>query len=225
MAPAVACTRGGSEDASVAVAKGAVECLREVSTREQSERERVTSDEFKIKGTRINLINACQVLKLNHVLRGGPSPPLSPQMLLLSLLATATALQLATAKPPLTSFQFQKSIPSLPLGLFRHLHSLESAASPQELPLHADQLTFSVLSPASLYPAHTFDQLVSHDPAVPAPSEGATFEQRYWFDATYYRPGGPVILLDGGETDATGRLPFLKEGILQILSQATGGIG
>lgn len=50
-------------------------------------------------------------------------------------------------------------------------------------------------------------------------------EDRYWFDATYYKPGGPVFLLDGGETDGAGRLPFLKEGILQILAEATGGIG
>nr|AGJ83950.1 serine carboxypeptidase [Glaciozyma antarctica] len=145
-------------------------------------------------------------------------------MLLLSLLLSLLAGALATAKPALTSFQLQRSVPSLPLGLFRHLRSLETS-SLQDVSSHADQLTFSVPSPSSLYTAHTFDQLVSHDPNVPAPSEHATFKQRYWFDATYYRPGGPVLLLDGGETDGEGRLPFLKEGILQILSQATGGIG
>jgi len=44
-------------------------------------------------------------------------------------------------------------------------------------------------------------------------------------DSSFYKKGGPVFLLDGGETDGAGRLPFLKEGILRILSEATGGIG
>lgn len=86
------------------------------------------------------------------------------------------------------------------------------------------QVTFS--HPVTrTYEAHTFDQLVSHDPTVPAPHKGATFKQRYWFDATHYKKGGPVFLLDGGETDGEGRLPFLSSGILKILSQATGGMG
>lgn len=141
------------------------------------------------------------------------------------LVVLAAGAQLAAAKPVLTSFQLKKSAPSLPLGLFRRLHALENA-SDQQLSSQANQLTFSVPSTSSSsYSAHTFDQLVSHDPEVPAPSEGATFKQRFWFDSTFYRPGGPVILLDGGETDGEGRLPFLKEGILRILSEATGGIG
>ncbi|GJN92935.1 hypothetical protein Rhopal_005978-T1 [Rhodotorula paludigena] len=72
------------------------------------------------------------------------------------------------------------------------------------------------------FEAHYFDQRVSHDAAVPS---NETFKQRYWFDASHYRPGGPVFLLDAGETDGADRLPFLSQGILRILSEATGGVG
>ncbi len=34
-----------------------------------------------------------------------------------------------------------------------------------------------------------------------------------------------LYILDSGETDATGRLPYLDHGILDILTNATGGIG
>jgi len=48
---------------------------------------------------------------------------------------------------------------------------------------------------------------------------------RYWFDATYYKPGGPVIILQSGEADASARLPFLQKGLLHELAVATNGIG
>lgn len=51
------------------------------------------------------------------------------------------------------------------------------------------------------------------------------FNLTYYFDASYYRPGGPVIVLNGGETSITGRLPYLQKGIVAQLAQATGGIG
>lgn len=71
------------------------------------------------------------------------------------------------------------------------------------------------------YEAHCFDQRISHfDDSVKG-----TFCQRYWYDDTYYKEGGPVFLLDGGETSGADRLPFLEKGILQILSNATGGLG
>lgn len=50
------------------------------------------------------------------------------------------------------------------------------------------------------------------------------FPNRFWFDTTYYQPGGPVTILQSGETDATGRLPFMQKGILKMISEATGGI-
>ncbi|WRT69169.1 uncharacterized protein IL334_006153 [Kwoniella shivajii] len=76
-------------------------------------------------------------------------------------------------------------------------------------------------NPKSLYEAHCFPQRISHfDDSV-----NGTFCQRYWIDASYYKDGGPVFLLDGGETSGQDRVPFLEKGILQILSNATGGIG
>jgi len=48
---------------------------------------------------------------------------------------------------------------------------------------------------------------------------------RYWYDSTYYKPGGPVIALASGETSGEDRLPFLQKGILNMLVKATNGIG
>ncbi|WWC63922.1 uncharacterized protein I303_106527 [Kwoniella dejecticola CBS 10117] len=73
----------------------------------------------------------------------------------------------------------------------------------------------------TLFEAHCFPQKISHlDDSV-----NGTFCQRYWIDASYYKDGGPVFLLDGGETSGEDRVPFLEKGILQILSNATNGIG
>lgn len=46
-----------------------------------------------------------------------------------------------------------------------------------------------------------FKQKVSHFDD----SEQGTFCQRYWVDSQYYKEGGPVFILDGGETDGAGR--------------------
>ncbi|KAL1745274.1 peptidase S28 [Schizophyllum fasciatum] len=53
------------------------------------------------------------------------------------------------------------------------------------------------------------------------------FKQRYWVSKRHYTPGagGPVIVLDGGETSGEDRLPFLDTGIVEILTRATGGVG
>lgn len=114
--------------------------------------------------------------------------------------------------------------PVLPLGLFQHLERAEKSAvfdfEAAQAPL--PQLTFSDKNKHE-YETHWFDQLTSHDPQVPAPANRTTFKQRYWLDAQYYKPGGPVFLLDAGETSGANRLPFLKQGILQILAKATGG--
>lgn len=48
---------------------------------------------------------------------------------------------------------------------------------------------------------------------------------KYYFDATYYQDGGPVIVLQGGETGVDDRIPFLQKGIVYLLAQATGGVG
>lgn len=133
-----------------------------------------------------------------------------------------------------------KEVPALPIGLYRHLRAAEARQADQDRPYSSSsydsghQIPFSSASSSTKFAPHEFDQLVSHDPNVPGPfardaSSGqvvpATFKQRYWFDASFYREGGPVYLLDAGETNAEGRLPFLESGILKILSEATGGIG
>lgn len=81
--------------------------------------------------------------------------------------------------------------------------------------------------PSLLYKAHTFSVPVDHfhNDSKYAPHSDASFPLRYWFDASHYRPGGPVFVLQSGETDATARLPFLQKGIVSIVAKATNGIG
>ncbi|KIW82846.1 hypothetical protein Z517_02089 [Fonsecaea pedrosoi CBS 271.37] len=77
------------------------------------------------------------------------------------------------------------------------------------------------------YTAYTFDQLIDHFQTSPryAPNTNATFKQRYYFDDTYYKPGGPVFLYISGETSGPSRFSNLQTGIIQILMNATGGLG
>ena len=72
------------------------------------------------------------------------------------------------------------------------------------------------------FPEQFFEQPVDHTD----PSQG-TFKQRYWINTRHYVPGsgGPVIVLDGGETSGEDRLPFLDTGIVEILTNVTGGVG
>ncbi|KAF8557400.1 peptidase S28 [Imleria badia] len=72
------------------------------------------------------------------------------------------------------------------------------------------------------FPDQFFEQPIDHTD----PSQG-TFKQRYWVNTRHYVPGsgGPVIVLDGGETSGEDRLPFLDTGIVEILTNATGGVG
>ncbi|KAL8841996.1 MAG: hypothetical protein Q9176_002934 [Flavoplaca citrina] len=80
---------------------------------------------------------------------------------------------------------------------------------------------------ASLYPEHNISVPIDHfhNDTSYEPHSSGTFDLRYWFDASYYKDGGPVIVLQSGETDGTGRLPFLQKGLLHQLAQATNGIG
>ncbi|GAA5967319.1 hypothetical protein JCM3765_005600 [Sporobolomyces pararoseus] len=161
--------------------------------------------------------------------------------MLIPLVAFPILAAISANSQALDSRTLIKEVPSLPLGLYRHLQAAESAqlGTPEQDYFNGDSKQLPFLSPSASssspsFTPHTFDQLVSHDPDVPAPSSteseydgkgGATFKQRYWFDATFYKKGGPVYLLDAGETNAEGRLPFLEKGISKILSEATGGIG
>ena len=77
------------------------------------------------------------------------------------------------------------------------------------------------------YPANTIDQLIDHFPDSDRylPHDNGTFKQRYFFDSTYYQPGGPVFLYIGGETDGPSRFSNLETGIIQILMEAFNGLG
>ncbi|KAL1844314.1 hypothetical protein VTK73DRAFT_2616 [Phialemonium thermophilum] len=77
------------------------------------------------------------------------------------------------------------------------------------------------------YPDNVIDMPVDHYPLDDRykPHTTATFQQHYLFDATYYQPGGPVFLYVGGETSARSRASNLQTGIVQILMNATGGLG
>ncbi|KAF8628691.1 hypothetical protein AX15_003751 [Amanita polypyramis BW_CC] len=55
-------------------------------------------------------------------------------------------------------------------------------------------------------------------------TDGLKWRQRYWVNTRHYKRG-PVIVLDGGETNGEDRLPFLDTGIVEILAKATGGVG
>ncbi|KAI4200737.1 MAG: hypothetical protein LQ350_003754 [Teloschistes chrysophthalmus] len=83
------------------------------------------------------------------------------------------------------------------------------------------------VDPSRLYKEHNISVPIDyfHNDTKYEPHSNGTFPLRYWFDASYYKDGGPVIVLQSGETDAVGRLPFLQKGIVHKLAQATNGIG
>ncbi|KAK4634856.1 putative extracellular serine carboxypeptidase [Fulvia fulva] len=78
-----------------------------------------------------------------------------------------------------------------------------------------------------LYPEHWIDVPVDHfqNETKYEPHDHTTFQLRYWFDAQHYQPGGPVFVLQSGETSGTDRLPFLQKGIVAQITKATNGLG
>lgn len=77
------------------------------------------------------------------------------------------------------------------------------------------------------YTDYTIDMPIDHFPNEDKykPHTNATFKQRYVFDSTYYKPGGPVYLYISGETSIESRLSNIETGIIQILMNATNGLG
>ncbi|KAI0402622.1 extracelular serine carboxypeptidase-like protein [Xylaria palmicola] len=75
------------------------------------------------------------------------------------------------------------------------------------------------------YEAHYFEQKINHFPENRLPFANETFTQRYYFDSSYYKPGGPVYLYISGETSGPNRFSNLQTGIIQILMEATHGLG
>lgn len=51
-----------------------------------------------------------------------------------------------------------------------------------------------------------------------------TFQQHYWVNPTFYKSGGPVVLIDAGEGTGPERLPYIMTGIGAKLANATGGL-
>ncbi|KLO14751.1 peptidase S28 [Schizopora paradoxa] len=72
----------------------------------------------------------------------------------------------------------------------------------------------------SEFPPQWFEQPLDH-----FSKDSPTFGQRYWVSKRHYKKGGPVIVLDGGETSGENRLLFLDTGIVDILAKATNGLG
>ncbi|KAL9069355.1 MAG: hypothetical protein Q9157_006194 [Trypethelium eluteriae] len=66
------------------------------------------------------------------------------------------------------------------------------------------------------YPVYTFDQLIDHFPDSDryTPHTNDTFKQRYVYDSTYYKPGGPIFLYIGGETSVESRLENIESGTI-----------
>lgn len=81
--------------------------------------------------------------------------------------------------------------------------------------------------PTLLYPERNISVPVDffHNETRYEPHSNESFNLRYWFDDTYYKPGGPVFVLLGGETDGAGRLPYLQKGIVHQVIKATNGLG
>jgi hypothetical protein len=67
---------------------------------------------------------------------------------------------------------------------------------------------------SDIYPAYNFSVPVDHfhNESRYEPHSNESYNLRYWFDASNYKPGGPVIVLQSGETSGVGRLPFLEKG-------------
>jgi hypothetical protein len=119
------------------------------------------------------------------------------------------------------------SLPVLPVGLWNRAQDAQNVLSQRSHEHRRAQIPFSRPDIVNSYPAHTLQVPVDHFPGEDRyePHSNATFPLRYWVDDRYYKPGGPVIVLDGGETSGADRIPFLDHGIVQKLAQATNGLG
>ncbi|KAI8983248.1 peptidase S28 [Trametes punicea] len=73
---------------------------------------------------------------------------------------------------------------------------------------------------STTFPIYTFTQPLDH-----FSDTGFTFEQRYWLSDRHYKPGGPVIVFEAGEGPGDDRVPILDTGIVDILANATNGLG
>jgi len=83
------------------------------------------------------------------------------------------------------------------------------------------------VDPKTLYAPYNISVPIDHfhNSTMYEPHSSGSYDLTYYFDAQYYKPGGPVILLATGEDSGSDRLPYLQKGILHQLAQATNGVG
>ncbi|KAG1770253.1 peptidase S28 [Suillus occidentalis] len=66
---------------------------------------------------------------------------------------------------------------------------------------------------------YQFDQLIDHDNPVLG-----TFQQRYWMNWEFYEPGGPIILMTPGESNADGYVGYAtNDSINGLIAQQQSG--
>ena len=73
---------------------------------------------------------------------------------------------------------------------------------------------------SSQFPQYNFTQPLDH-----FSDTGFTFQQRCWLSDRHYKPGGPVFVFEAGEGPGDERIPILDTGIIDILANATSGLG
>ncbi|OJJ35850.1 hypothetical protein ASPWEDRAFT_531529 [Aspergillus wentii DTO 134E9] len=88
---------------------------------------------------------------------------------------------------------------------------------------HANVLT----DVSTSYAEHNISVPVDHfhNESRYEPHSDDHFDLRYWFDASHYQEGGPVIVIAAGETNAENRFPFLSQGVVTQLLEEYHGIG
>lgn len=63
-----------------------------------------------------------------------------------------------------------------------------------------------------------------HNDTQYEPHSNGTFNMRYFLETSFYKPGGPVIVIASGETSAEDRVPYLTNGVGSLLAKATNGL-
>ncbi|KKY19748.1 putative extracelular serine [Phaeomoniella chlamydospora] len=77
------------------------------------------------------------------------------------------------------------------------------------------------------FPEHNLSIPIDHfhNDSIYEPHSSGYFDLRYWFDASHYKQGGPVIVFLAGEDDGAGRLPLIQKGLMADLASELNGIG
>lgn len=71
----------------------------------------------------------------------------------------------------------------------------------------------------SNYTTYYFEQPLNHnDP------KSITFKNRYWVETKYYKPGGPVIITNGGEGNAYPADGYFMNTVFKLMAQEMNGI-